>query len=238
MKIGNKDLYPSDNYNVDIKWEYFPKSEEVVSVGAFGKYIQNPINEITIASSTNDISFVNTGNSGYVAGVEAELRKTILGFGDNDTQKLTAGLNASYMYTTQDLDSKKVENETVYQAIFTNSKAAFTGASPLLLNTDVSFLKEWNNKDSNISATLAYSYFSDRLYAIGTNMKGDQVDKAVGTLDFIFKSKINKNLGLGFSAKNLLNPKIDRVQENANGDVTLLTYTKGINLGIGLNYQF
>jgi TonB-dependent receptor-like protein/carboxypeptidase-like protein len=238
VKIGNPDLYPSDNYNIDIKWELFPKAEELISVGAFGKYILNPINEITIASSTNDISFVNTGNKGYVAGIEAEVRKVLFSSGENNTKKVSAGLNGSYMYTTQDLSKEKIEKETMYQAVFTKDKAAFTGASPLLLNADISFLKEWNNKNSNIAATIAYSYFSDRLYAIGTSGRGDQVDKAVGSLDFILKSKINKNLGLGITAKNILDPKIERVQENSNGDVTLLSYTKGLNLSLGLNYQF
>ena len=238
VKIGNPDLYPSDNYNIDLKWEMFPKSEEIISVGAFGKYIKNPINEITIASSTNDISYVNTGNKGYVAGIEAEFRKVLFDTGENNTRKITAGLNASYMYTTQDLSGKKVGDETRYEVNFSKDKAAFTGASPLLLNADISFLKEWNDKNNNLSATLAYSYFSDRLYAIGTNYKGDQVDKAVGSLDFILKSKLNKNLGLGINAKNLLNPKIRRVQENDNGDVTLLSYTKGLNLSLGLSYQF
>lgn len=238
VKIGNPDLYPSDNYNIDLKWEMFPKAEEIISVGVFGKYIMNPINEITIASSTNDISYVNTGNKGYVAGIEAEFRKVLFDTGENNTKKITAGLNASYMYTTQDLNGKKVGSETRYEVNFSKDKAAFTGASPLLLNADISFLKEWNDKNNNLSATLAYSYFSDRLYAIGTNYKGDQVDKAVGSLDFIVKSKLNKNLGLGINAKNLLNPKIRRVQENDNGDVTLLSYTKGINLSLGLTYQF
>lgn len=238
VKTGNPDLYPSDNYNLDLKWEMFPKSEELVSFTAFGKYILNPINEVTIASSTNDISFINTGDRGYVAGAEVEFRKLLFETSETNAKKVTAGINASYMYTTQDLTASKVEKETRYNVDFTKSKSAFTGASPLLLNADVSFLKEWNNKESNVSATLAYSYFSDRIYALGTNMRGDQVDKAVGTLDFILRSKINKNLGFGLTAKNLLNPKIERVQENNNGDVTLLTYTKGMNLGFNINYQF
>ncbi|THF48523.1 TonB-dependent receptor [Flavobacterium supellecticarium] len=238
VKVGNPDLYPSDNYNLDLKWEMFPKSEELISFTAFGKYILNPINEVTIASSTNDISFVNTGDRGYVAGAEAEFRKLIFQSGENNSKKVTAGINASYMYTTQDLNGSKVDKETRYNVDFTKSKSAFTGASPLLLNADVSFFKEWNNKESNISTTLAYSYFSDRIYALGTNLRGDQVDKAVGTLDFIVKSKINKNLGIGLTAKNILNPKIERVQENNNGDVTLLTYTKGMNLSFNVNYQF
>ena len=88
-------------------------------------------------------------------------------------------------------------------------------------------------------ATLAYTHFSDRVYSIGTNGRGNQVDKAFGALDFIIKSKIYKNIGIGFVFRNLLDPTIDRVQENSvGGDVTVLTYKKGLNLGFNLNYQF
>src|SRR5690606_31703822 len=57
VKVGNPYLYPSQNYNVDLKWEMFPMNDEIISVTAFGKYIQDPINEITMASSTNDITW-------------------------------------------------------------------------------------------------------------------------------------------------------------------------------------
>jgi hypothetical protein len=70
VKVGNKDLYASDDYNLDLKWEMFPKSDELISVTAFGKYILNPMNEVTISSSSNDISYINTGDYGYVAGAE------------------------------------------------------------------------------------------------------------------------------------------------------------------------
>jgi hypothetical protein len=73
VKVGNKDLYASDDYNLDLKWEMFPKSDELISVTAFGKYILNPMNEV-ISSSSNDISYINTGDYGYVAGAEVEYR--------------------------------------------------------------------------------------------------------------------------------------------------------------------
>ena len=48
-KYGNPFLYASDNYNVDLKWELFPSRGELISIAGFGKYIQNPINEVVIA---------------------------------------------------------------------------------------------------------------------------------------------------------------------------------------------
>lgn len=237
VKVGNPNLYASDDYNFDLKWELFPKSDELISVTAFGKYIQNPMNEVTIASSTNDISYINTGDYGYVAGGEIELRKNVLNFGD-DTKKLSAGLNASYLYSKQELNSAKVIKETDYNVIFNTNDDKFTGASNLLLNADVSFSTDWNEKENNFISSLSYTYFSDRLYAIGTNDRGNLVDKAVGTLDFIAKAKLNKNFGLSFIAKNLLNPTINRVQENLNGDVNVLSYKKGLNFSLSASYQF
>ena len=238
VKVGNPNLYASDNYNFDLKWEMFPKSEELISLTAFGKYIQNPINEVTIASSTNDISFINTGDYGYVAGAEVEYRKLIFNFDVANSKKLSAGINASYLYTNQDLNTEKVIKETDYNVVFTNTNSSFSGASDLLLNADISFLNEWNNKQSNLNTTLAYTYFSDRLYAIGTNDRGDLVDKAFGSLDFIAKSKLNKKIGIDFILKNLLDPRIDRVQANNNGYINVLSYKKGLAFSLNINYQF
>lgn len=237
VKVGNKDLYASDDYNIDLKWELFPKADEIVALTVFGKYIQNPINEVVINSSSNDISWLNTGDHGTAFGAELEIRKTLWGAEGSD-MRLTGGLNASYLRTEQELDEDKVRRETNYEADFTHSRDAFSGASDLLLNADVSLFKAWNEKESNVMATLAYNYFSDRIYSIGTMQRGNLVDKAVGTLDLILKSKLDKNIGLGLSVRNLLDPKIDRVQENTNGDVLAQRYRKGINVGLSVNYQF
>lgn len=232
---GNEFLYASDDYNLDLKWEIFPTKEELVSFTAFGKIIQNPINEIVLNSSTNDISYINTGDKGTVFGGELEFRKNIL---SADNKKLSAGLNASYLHTDQDLNNDKIIRETGKSVAFNTANEKFTGASDLLLNADISLFNQWNNKESNLNTTIAYSRFSDRISAIGTNDRGNIVEKAYGSLDLILKSKLNKNFGLSLVAKNLLDPTINSIQENTTGDVTVLTYKKGINLSLSVNYQF
>jgi hypothetical protein len=44
-----------------------------------------------------------------------------------------------------------------------------------------------------MTTTIAYTYFSDRVNAIGTSNRGDLVDKAFGSLDFIVRSKLTEN---------------------------------------------
>lgn len=141
------------------------------------------------------------------------------------------------MKTHQELDSEKVREETNYNINLTDKTSSFTGASDLLLNADISYAKGWGDY-GNLTATLAYSYYSDRLYALGVETKGNLVDKGMGTLDFILKTKLSRNLGVNFTARNILNPEFERIQDNASGAVPALTYKKGSFFGLGVSYEF
>ncbi len=231
---GNPYLYASDNYNADLKWEFFPTTSELISVTAFGKYIQNPINEILIVSATNDLSYANTGESGYAYGVELELKKDLLTFNED---KLSLGFNTALMKTHQEFDGEKVNRETNGMINFapTNLTGSFAGASDVVVNADLSYLKTFNN-NQNLTATLLYNYYSDKIYAIGASFLGDRVDKGLGTLDFVLKSKITKKIGLDFTARNILNPEFQRWQQNAE-PVKILSYKKGAFFNLGLKYQ-
>jgi hypothetical protein len=234
VKLGNPDLYQSENYNLDIKWELFPGLGEIIALGTFGKYILNPINEVTISSATSDISFLNTGDWGYVAGVEFEARKEFISTYEN---KLMAGLNIAYMHTDQELNSEKIQEETRYAVQFTHDRARFTGASDLLANADITYVRSWNENRNKIMTTISYSYFSDRVYAIGTNQRGDMIDKAFSSLDLIIKSEFN-NFELGINLKNLLDPTIETYQANFDRDITVMSYKKGIGMSFSMSYKF
>ncbi|MDP5000294.1 MAG: TonB-dependent receptor [Flavobacterium sp.] len=237
--FGNENLYNSTDYNFDLKWEMFPKNGEVLSFTGFGKYIQNPINQVTVASATNDISWVNSGERAIGLGIEGEWRKSIISRENNTTGEKTNlgfGLNVSYLHTTQDLDTEKVINENPGISVaFTNQDSRLSGASDLLINTDLSFNKEFKN-DKSLTATLAGGYFSDRIYALGVTGKGDLVDSEVITVDFVLKFNLSKNIGIGFSAKNLTDPTIERKQDIQ--DIVVDSYKKGRNFSLSMKYSF
>lgn len=236
--FGNPFLYNSTDYNFDLKWECFPKGGEVISLTGFGKYIQNPINEVTVASATNDISWVNSGEKAIGIGVELEVRKDIFSRETSNDRKsnLSSGLNVSYLHTSQDLDAEKVKVETNGLGVaFTNKDSRLTGASDLLVNADVSLNRTFS-KEQSLTATVSGAYFSDRIYALGVTGKGDLVDSGVMVLDFILKFKLNKNMGFGLSARNLTNPKIERKQDLQN--VIVDSYKKGRNFSFSMKYSF
>ena len=240
---GNNYVYESTNWNADLKWEYFPNEGELISATLFGKLIQNPINSIFINSTSNDISYINTGKQAEVFGLELEIKKNLFNFNAEDDEyshKITGGLNLSMIQTNQDLDAQKVTNETDYSANFTFDSSKLTGASDFLMNADVSYLKEFG-EDKSIQATIAYNYFSDQLNTIGTLNKGNVIDKSYSTLDFVLKSKL-KQFTFGISAKNILDPTISRIQEvydtPGTNSVVLDEFKRGVNLSLSVGYKF
>ncbi|MBX2828627.1 MAG: TonB-dependent receptor [Flavobacteriaceae bacterium] len=252
--FGNPALQLSTDYNVDIKWEFFPESSEIFSVGAFGKLIQDPINSIVIQSASNDITWANTGDDATAFGAELEIRKTLF---ENETdqgedtltEKLTGGLNAAYMIHDQQLDGAKVLEEAGLSFIPTYANTGLTGASDLVANADVSYFKDFS-ADKNIQLTVTGNYFSDRIFALGNFGKGNIIEKGFATLDFIAKTQLNENITIGISAKNLLNPSIERFQEAVDGDVNpdvnnvqqtevdVLAYKLGYDFKLSLGYKF
>jgi outer membrane receptor protein involved in Fe transport len=244
--VGNPDVYASTNFNADLGWEFFPKSGELVSATAFGKIIQNPINEMFLNSSSNDITYANTGEKATVAGVELEYRKDIFEIENTNNlkTKLSFDANGSYLYSNQDLSNEKVNSENEFGANFTFKETKLTGASTFLANANLSLLKEFS-EFNNIIATVSYSYFSDKLAVIGTSNVGNMTDKAINKLDFILNSNLTEKIKLGLIYNNILNPTFERVQQQSEvpgsgniDDILVTSYKLGSDIRLTLNYTF
>ncbi|NME68113.1 TonB-dependent receptor [Flammeovirga aprica] len=230
---GNPDLENSEVYNVDLKYEIFPNSGELFSVGVFGKQINNSIELITVASSITEFSYVNAGES-FVAGIEIEATKRLSNIfknGGSWLDRSNIGMNATLLASQTDLSGSN--------GLFTNEKRAMFGASPYMLNVDASH--EANIFTENVTSifSITYSTFGDRLAAAGSQGAGDIYEKSYGTLNFVMKNKIKGNMSLDLSVKNLLNPDITLYQEFSNGTTGIVeTYKRGVEAKLGFTYSF
>jgi len=226
---GNPDLKPVQNMNFDAKWELFPASGELISVGVFYKQLNDPIARTEM--SGNVMTYHNVGSTATVAGAELELKKNILKtageYGDN---VLSGGLNLSYLYSNQ-----KLENIIPR---FTAKESALQGASPVLVNADVTYL--WNRQHWNLASTAVLNYFSDRIYSLGgNNAYRDIIEKGIPTLDFITQANIHKKWGVSLKARNLLNPEFRLERESdSNNNIVLESYKRGMDISLGLSYKF
>lgn len=231
---GNPDLEPSQNYNFDLKFERFFGKGELVSVTGFGKQILNPIARSEIPSGGNTLTYLNIGERANVFGIELELRKNILNNPEDDATKnsLSFGVNASYLYSRVNLDRNSV-------AQFTKSTSELEGATPILVNSDLTYTRKLKN-ESLLTSTLVLNYFSDRVYSIGTRGFENIVEKSIPTLDFVTRLNINKKYNVSFKGQNLLNPNFQLSRDGANNgeNVVLRDFKRGVNLSLGFGVNF
>ncbi|MBT8181326.1 MAG: TonB-dependent receptor [Eudoraea sp.] len=232
---GNPDLLDdpsfSDIYNIDLKYEWFFSDSEIFSLAAFAKQIKNPINLVVANDATGTQRYFRTGDKAEVVGGEIEVRKNIMKNSEGDTE-LSAGFNATYMHTKQDLKS----GEGTFTSTFERDSDELQGASPLLLNADLNYSPVFGNYKP--SANLIFSYFSDRIDALGSGQLGNIIERSVPMLDLIWKNRIGDSFEINASAKNLLDPSIERVRaDTPEGDIILSKYKRGINLSLQLKYN-
>ncbi len=227
---GNPDIKPSDNYNVDLKWDYYISPGELFSLTGFYKYIQNPIGRVDEANSAGMLTYNNISNHAVVGGVEMEVRKNIFNRFDMESEqmnKLSVGLNASYIYTNLELDIRNTEARN----------SGLEGASPFLANMDVSY--NYTKKDKNLVASLVFNYFSRRIHTIGAGGFDDIVEEGVPTLDFAVSYKFNKRFILKAKASNLIDSSFRLTRESLSGEkITLNEFKKGQGLSVGMSYEF
>ena len=226
---GNPDLQPSDNYNVDLKWDWYLSPSELISVTGFYKYIKNPISRIEIASAGGFLSYENIADHATVAGAEIEIRKDLFShpMQDGGLQKLSFGVNGAYTYTCA-----KVPLAT------DPTGSQLEGAAPWLVNADLTYLvRKGSNSFTN---TLVFNYFSDRLYTIGTQGYQDIVENGIPTLDFVSSAKIGEHFTISLKAQNLLNSvhQLTRKGNATNEEVVLRKYRRGIDFSLGVACTF
>lgn len=224
---GNPDLKPSDNYNIDLKWDWYISPSELFSVTGFYKYIKNPISRIEIASAGGFLSYENISDHATAAGIEMELKKHIFNrsLANGGMSRLTLGVNGAYTYTCA-----KVPLAT------DPSGSQLEGAAPWIVNADLTYL--FRKGSNSFTGALVFNYFSDRIYTIGTEGYQDIMENGVPTLDFVASTQLGKHFSINLKARNLLNAahQLTRKGNATNDEVILSKYKKGMDFSIGLSY--
>lgn len=245
---GRPSLTNSKVYNLDLKYDVYPKAGELASIGAFYKYIDNPIEQIQ-----NGVNFITYFNmpSATAYGLELEVSKRIGSLFKTDSKVLRRLLfdgNISLMKTAVNTDPEDFKNDEgvdtetrgLVDAV-TNSSRTLQGASAYIANLSVGYdeLLFANAEESNIRLT--YNRFGRRIYSVGVQGAGDVYELPFATLDFVIQNTWKSGLGVKVSAKNLLNPKVE-LEQSAGPDATLgnvvqQSYRAGINLGLSVTYR-
>lgn len=247
---GNPNIEASLNRNFDLKWEFFPSRDQLISLTGFYKLIEDPINKVQDRGSAGVFSYFNAGNEAEVYGLEVEGRVNLISGDERPNLKLN--VNASKMWHKQDL-KEVFDNEGNFVRTFRYkglTEIDLQGASDWIVNGSLNFN---TNTENPFEATISGNYASDRIYALGSpefqtsgdiNYNDAIIEKGFISLDLILSKEITKNFKIGISGKNILNPEIKRTQlikpstTNVETEETVLSYTRGARFGLNLNYTF
>lgn len=244
---GNPNLERSQIVNIDAKWEFFPKRDELISATVFYKNIKDPINIALTRGSSGNFEFYNTGDAATIFGIELEGRINLIE-NDNEEGILNATANFSRMWQNQDL------YERFHYSDVTSS--GLQGASDYITNASITFN---TRTEKEFVATLTGNYASDKILALGspddlvnsrTLFNDEIIEKGFVALDLVLSKEITDNLSIRLLGRNLLNPNIQQTQNvyvfdnTGSGQVesvtnqVVQTYKRGAQITFSFNYSF
>src|SRR5690606_37896811 len=206
--------------NYDLRWEWYPRRGEVLSVALFAKDFELPIERVYQGTSgTRIISFDNArGASNY--GVELEARRS-LDMISTSLRPLTGFVNATIMRS-------RIEIDPAAGAI-TNPDRAMVGQAPYVVNAGVT----WNHPDSDLSATLLFNRVGSRIIDAGESPLPDVVEAPRNVLDASLRLPLAGSLNLRVDGRNLL----DAPYLVSQGGVTRESYRAGRIFTLGFSWQ-
>ena len=192
---GNPELQHTVADNLDLRYEFFPKSSEQFMVGLFWKNLQNPIEYGLInEGQATYISPMNFGNA-MNAGVEIDIMKYFNWF----------GIKANYTWTKSSITTNKRLREGTEVVTVTQTRPLY-GQAAHVANLSLLF----NFPKCGIEAQVSGSYTGKRLSEISNWLDNDIWEAGYMQLD----ASIEKTFKAGFSifakASNLLDTPVLR----------------------------
>jgi outer membrane receptor protein involved in Fe transport len=218
---GNDNLERTRISNADLRWEWYPNSGELVSVGLFVKRFDKPIERVYRAAGANSrfIGFVNAKSADNY-GVEVELRKG-LGFLGSPLEPFSFFSNVTVMQSEIDLGAA--------QSAATNVKRRMVGQAPYVVNLGLGYL----SATGGTSATLLYNRTGSRIEAAGDTPLPDVVQQPRDMLDLSVRFPMLGAVSGRFDAKNLLDQRFETLQ----GTVTREAWRTGRVFQLGMVWK-
>ncbi len=236
---GNYDLRNCYIHNADLRYEFYPSRGELISVAAFYKYFDSPIEWVyTVSGGTDLIYSYKNAKSAYSYGIEVEIRKDLSFIG-------LKGFSWSF-------NGALIKSEVQFEKGSTEEDRPMQGQSPYLINTGIYYRSQ--HHQWNVGAF--YNRIGKRIVGVGrsegsdgdlNNKVPDSYEMPRNSLDLTVSKKWGTHWEAKLSVRNVLNDKIQYKQfadvtysDGTTREVTQITrkYDAGRNFGLQLVYNF
>ncbi len=175
---GKPDLKRTKVTNADLRYEFYPRGGEVLTLGFFYKFFENPIEQVFNEGSGGASTFTfQNPDEARSYGIEAEFRKKLDFSGA--LKNFTFQANAAYIYS-------RIKDSAL------NIDRPLQGQSPYLINVGLLYDLE----KQGFNATLLFNMIGERIYLVGDISSGagspDIYEAPRPVLDFQLAKKIMK----------------------------------------------
>ncbi len=181
---GDTSLRRSAVLNYDARYEWYPKSNESITIGAFYKDFTDPI-EFRLDPASNADSrryFYQNATSARTYGLEIEVRKGM--------EFLSPSLKNLFFFGNYTLTSSEVRfNDLSAGDKEITAARPLQGQSPYLINAGF----QWTSEKFN--ASLLYNRVGERLALVGNTEFPNVYERPRNQLDFQISKKILSNNG-------------------------------------------
>jgi len=191
-RVGEPGLKNAVIDNIDLRYEFYPRLSESISIGAFYKYFNDPIeNRGIITTELPTFTYINADFATNY-GVEVEFRKSLdQVFDAAFLKKLQLNFNAAYIISEVDLGSIASAQQRV---------RPLQGQSPYIINAILSY----NDLPNKLLLSTAYNIFGPRIYIVGDVNNPDIYELPRHSLDLTL-TKTFKSFSLKMGVQDLLN---------------------------------
>jgi outer membrane receptor protein involved in Fe transport len=228
---GNPELTLSSSDNYDMRLEWYPRPGELVSLGAFYKKLESPIELAAINVQNENIVYTNYTKAD-VYGFEIELRKNFSGFWGAPYDQFSLGFNYAYIKSEVPRTADQMEIQEQFAGT-TSEKRPLYDQPEYVINADLT----WDCFLSGTSVTISGGVVGRRLVLVGLSTP-DEFEEPAPQLEFSISQRLGRHWKVRFSAKNLLDPVYETTQEFPIGRIAVKSNTKGMQFGLSVGAEF
>jgi hypothetical protein len=225
---GNPELEMTQIDNLDLRWEWFPRSGEVIAASVFHKRLDQPIEQVFSAGRI----FPNNVEDGVAYGLEFEARRR-LGFLHSSLNDVTVGFNASLIESEVTIPAAEL---TLIRAVFPDAsdRRKLFGQSPYIINLDTT----WRLPAWDASITAVYGVSGERLDLVTTGALPDVFEQPAPSVDLIWAQRLSPRWRVKLTARNLLDPDREKTLVHQGTTYFYERFSRGRKFGLSLSYSF
>ncbi len=231
LLVGNPALDRSIIDNLDLRWELYPSPGEIISVSAFYKRMQDPIERVqNVEAGVSELQEVTFRNlpSADLFGVELELRKR-LDFISPALKNFSLGANFTYINAVVDIPEDQLVFIRELNAFNTDDTRRLYGQAPYVVNA---FATYQNNVGTLVN--LAFYVNGERLSII--DLSGNNIqERPRPNINLSISQQIGR-FAVRFSGTNLLNPEYKFTQDYNGVEYIFRNYQLGQTYSLGVSY--